>query len=178
MTASSEVIRPSAFSRERILAASVRACRPQRSSRATRCPTSWLADIPSQADAAAGWNLKPTTVVLSSSTSVWGQRSGPAMRNSPSIHCRSIVPSGQTRRGLARDAEIEQSDRSPTEFSLGHVVASEAEVNAVMHQATAAGARIVKKAQKTFWGGYAGYFADPDGHLWEIAHNPGLLPLE
>jgi uncharacterized protein len=82
------------------------------------------------------------------------------------------------REDLARDAEVEQSGRSPTEFSLGHVVASEAEVDTVMQQATAAGARIVKKAQKTFWGGYAGYFEDPDGHLWEIAHNPALLPLE
>lgn len=79
------------------------------------------------------------------------------------------------REDLARDAEVEQSGRSATEFTLGHVVASEAEVDAVMHQATVAGARIVKKAQKTFWGGYAGYFEDPDGHLWEIAYNPAFL---
>ena len=51
-------------------------------------------------------------------------------------------------------------------------VASEAEVDAVMASAEAAGARIVKPASKTFWGGYDGYFADPDGHLWEIAFNP------
>jgi predicted lactoylglutathione lyase len=51
-------------------------------------------------------------------------------------------------------------------------VASEAEVDAVMATAEAAGARILKPASKTFWGGYNGYFADPDGHLWEVAFNP------
>ena len=51
-------------------------------------------------------------------------------------------------------------------------VASEAEVDAVMARAEAAGARILKPAAKTFWGGYNGYFADPDGNLWEVAFNP------
>jgi catechol 2,3-dioxygenase-like lactoylglutathione lyase family enzyme len=50
--------------------------------------------------------------------------------------------------------------------------ASEAEVDAMLAKAKAAGARIVKPAAKVFWGGYSGYFADPDGHLWEIAFNP------
>lgn len=45
-----------------------------------------------------------------------------------------------------------------------------------MVQAANAGAKIVKQAQKTFWGGYSGYFQDPDGHLWEIAYNPNLIP--
>ena len=45
-----------------------------------------------------------------------------------------------------------------------------------MRRAEQAGATIVKRAAKTFWGGYAGYFADPDGHLWEVAFNPALLP--
>ncbi|GIX23528.1 MAG: hypothetical protein KatS3mg122_0759 [Caldimonas sp.] len=49
-------------------------------------------------------------------------------------------------------------------------------VDAVMKQAEAAGAVIVKHARDTFWGGYAGYFKDPDGHLWEVAWNPQLLP--
>jgi uncharacterized glyoxalase superfamily protein PhnB len=60
--------------------------------------------------------------------------------------------------------------------SLGHNVASRAEVDAVMAQARRAGAAIVKPANDTFWGGYAGYFQDPDGHLWEIVWNPDLLP--
>ena len=51
-------------------------------------------------------------------------------------------------------------------------VASEAEVDAVMAKALASGARILKPASKTFWGGYNGYFADPDGHVWEVAFNP------
>lgn len=49
---------------------------------------------------------------------------------------------------------------------------SEAEVDAMMACAEAAGAQILKPAEKTFWGGYGGYFADPDGHAWEVAHNP------
>ena len=57
-------------------------------------------------------------------------------------------------------------------FSLAQNVASEAEVDAVVNQAVAAGATLVKAPQKVFWGGYSGYFADPDGHLWEVAHNP------
>jgi hypothetical protein len=55
-------------------------------------------------------------------------------------------------------------------------VSSEAEVDDVMAQAAAAGANVVKPAQKTFWGGYAGIFADPDGHLWEVAYNPAAIP--
>ena len=49
---------------------------------------------------------------------------------------------------------------------------SEAEVDRIMEHAKAAGATIVKRAQKVFWGGYSGYFADPEGHLWEVAFNP------
>lgn len=51
---------------------------------------------------------------------------------------------------------------------------SESDVDAAIERARAAGATVPKPAQKTFWGGYAGYFADPDGHLWEVAHNPGF----
>jgi catechol 2,3-dioxygenase-like lactoylglutathione lyase family enzyme len=57
-------------------------------------------------------------------------------------------------------------------FAVAKNVASEAVVDAVMARAEAAGARMLKPAAKTFWGGYNGYFADPDGHLWEIAFNP------
>lgn len=59
---------------------------------------------------------------------------------------------------------------------LAHNIGSETEVDAVMEQAKGAGAHITKPASATFWGGYAGYFQDPDGHLWEIAWNPDLLP--
>lgn len=76
------------------------------------------------------------------------------------------------RASLAKDSGLSLQNSNPTEFSLGHIVASKTEVDAVMLQANKAGATIVKPAQDTFWGGYAGYFQDPDGHLWEIAWNP------
>jgi len=76
------------------------------------------------------------------------------------------------RRSLAKDSGLPVTAPSPTEFSLGHNVSSKAEVDAVMARAAKAGAIIVKPAQDTFWGGYAGYFQDPDHHLWEIAWNP------
>ena len=77
---------------------------------------------------------------------------------------------------LAKDANISPTQTSPAEFSIGHNVRSKEEVDEVMKQAEKAGAKITKPAQKTFWGGYAGYFQDPDGPLWEIAFNPQLLP--
>jgi catechol 2,3-dioxygenase-like lactoylglutathione lyase family enzyme len=79
---------------------------------------------------------------------------------------------------LAYDAGLPAGPGSATEFSLAHNVNSPAEVDEVMEQATRAGARIVKPAQRTFWGGYAGYFQDPDGHLWEVAWNPAMLVAE
>lgn len=82
------------------------------------------------------------------------------------------------RADLAHDAGLSQSVPSSTEFSLGHNVRTSAEVDAVMAEAVRAGATIVKAARDTFWGGYAGYFTDPDGHLWEIVWNPQLLPDE
>jgi uncharacterized protein len=79
------------------------------------------------------------------------------------------------RDSLAHDAGLAKTAPSATEFSIGHNVGSEAAVDAVMRQAELAGARITKPPGKTFWGGYAGYFADPDGHLWEIVYNPALV---
>lgn len=76
------------------------------------------------------------------------------------------------RTSLAHDSGVAAGKPSATEFTLGHNVASRAEVDAVMEQAKKAGAVIVKPAHDTFWGGYAGYFQDPDQHLWEIAWNP------
>jgi catechol 2,3-dioxygenase-like lactoylglutathione lyase family enzyme len=76
---------------------------------------------------------------------------------------------------IAWDAGISKAGRSATELSIGHNVNSKEEVDAVMTQARRAGATIVKEAQGTFYGGYAGYFQDPDGHLWEIAWNPQML---
>ena len=76
------------------------------------------------------------------------------------------------RQSISHDAGIPLENASPTEFTLGHNVASKTEVDAVMAQARNAGAVVVKAAHDTFWGGYAGYFQDPDRHLWEVVWNP------
>jgi uncharacterized protein len=81
------------------------------------------------------------------------------------------------RSNLAADSGLPLQARSSTEFSLAHNVGSAREVDAIMEQAQRAGASIVKPAQATFYGGHAGYFQDPDGHLWEIAFNPGFAAL-
>jgi catechol 2,3-dioxygenase-like lactoylglutathione lyase family enzyme len=80
------------------------------------------------------------------------------------------------REDIAHDAGLPPSARSATEFTIGHNVGSPQEVDDVIRQAAAAGAHIVKPAGKTFWGGYAGYFQDPDGHLWEAVFNPAFVP--
>lgn len=76
------------------------------------------------------------------------------------------------RKSIAHDSGLAPGKKSPTEFTLGHNVSSKEEVDTVMKQAENAGAVIVKPAKDTFWGGYAGYFQDPDGHLWEVVWNP------
>lgn len=76
------------------------------------------------------------------------------------------------RKSLSADTGLPLAGPGALEFSIGHNVASREEVDSVMAQAGTAGAVIVKPAQTTFWGGYAGYFQDPDGHLWEVAWNP------
>ncbi len=76
------------------------------------------------------------------------------------------------RKSMGHDAGIAVGPVSSTEMTLGHNVASKAEVDAIMARASSAGATIIKPAQDTFWGGYSGYFQDPDGHLWEIVWNP------
>jgi hypothetical protein len=76
------------------------------------------------------------------------------------------------REALAEDATISAEGHGFESFALAHNVQSEAEVDAVVNQAVKAGATLVKKPQKVFWGGYSGYFKDPDGHLWEVAYNP------
>ena len=84
------------------------------------------------------------------------------------------------REALAEDAQISPDGSGFGGFALAHNVSSESEVDAVLDLAVAAGAILVKKAQKVFWGGYSGYFRDPDGHLWEVAHNPlfGVGPTD
>lgn len=75
---------------------------------------------------------------------------------------------------ISHDTGIPAGPPAPTEFTLGHNVASRDDVDRIMAQARRAGARIVKEAQPTFWGGYGGYFEDPDRHLWEVVWNPAM----
>lgn len=77
---------------------------------------------------------------------------------------------------IAHDTGLPITPPSPTSFTIGHNVAARGEVDQVLQAAASAGAEIVKPAADTFYGGYAGYFSDPDGHLWEVVWNPALLP--
>jgi uncharacterized protein len=77
------------------------------------------------------------------------------------------------REALAQDARLPGAGTRFGGIALAYNTRSREEVDAVLKEAEAAGATIPKPAEDTFWGGYSGYFADPDGHLWEVAWNPG-----
>lgn len=79
------------------------------------------------------------------------------------------------RASISHDTGLTLGPASATEFTLGHNVSSAAEVDQVMLQAQSAGGNIVKPAHETLWGGYSGYFQDPDGHLWEVVWNPAWV---
>lgn len=81
------------------------------------------------------------------------------------------------RGALAEDSKVADSAPGFSGVAIAHNVASEAEVDAALREAVAAGAKLLKPGQKAFWGGYSGYFADPDGHVWEVAFNP-FFPLD
>lgn len=76
------------------------------------------------------------------------------------------------REALAEDACVPADGSGFPGFALAYNVASEDEVDRTLAEAVAAGANLAKPGQKVFWGGYSGYFKDPDGYLWEVAHNP------
>jgi uncharacterized protein len=88
------------------------------------------------------------------------------------IDMNGVVLSLFGRDALARDASLDGAGSGFRAVALAHNVRERSEVDQVLALAERAGGTIVKPAQETFWGGYAGYFADPDGHVWEIAHNP------
>ena len=81
------------------------------------------------------------------------------------------------RAGLAHDAAVTDTPTGFAAMSLAYNAASKAEVDAVFAHAVACGAKALKPPQDVFWGGYSGYFADPDGHIWEVAWNP-FFPLD
>jgi catechol 2,3-dioxygenase-like lactoylglutathione lyase family enzyme len=77
---------------------------------------------------------------------------------------------------LAEDATVPTTGTGFRGITLAHVVKSKEEVDQILNQVVRAGGKLVKKAQDVFWGGYSGYFSDPDGHLWEVAWNPHFWP--
>ncbi|SSC68275.1 MULTISPECIES: VOC family protein [Ciceribacter] len=93
------------------------------------------------------------------------------------IQMRGTVLALFGREALARDAEVENTAPGFSGVTLAHNVSSPTGVDAVVKFAVSCGARLVKAPEKVSWGGYSGYFADPDGHLWEVAHNP-FFPMD
>jgi catechol 2,3-dioxygenase-like lactoylglutathione lyase family enzyme len=81
------------------------------------------------------------------------------------------------RHELARDATVSPAGEGFRGFTIAHNVGTRAEVDAVLAEATRSGATLIKPARDAEWGGYSGYFADPDGFLWEVAWNPGMPEL-
>ena len=81
------------------------------------------------------------------------------------------------RRALAEDAAIADSQPGFSGVTLAQNLDSPASVDAAFAKALSAGATLLKRPETAFWGGYSGYFADPDGHIWELAHNP-FFPLD
>ena len=99
----------------------------------------------------------------------------PAMESPPEVAFFTLNGSWLglfSRQSLAEDARVSPAGSGFSGIALAHNVASEAEVDRTLDQALSAGATLAKAAQKTSWGGYAGYFKDPDGYLWEVAYNP------
>lgn len=88
------------------------------------------------------------------------------------IQLKGIVLGLFARQSLAEDARVENTPGGFSGITLAYNVASDIGVDAVVKFAVSCGATVVKAPEKVFWGGYSGYVADPDGHLWEIAHNP------
>jgi uncharacterized protein len=81
------------------------------------------------------------------------------------------------RESLARDSGVPVGGAGGATMSIGHNVGSPAEVDEILRQAESGGAQIVKPGKETAWGGYAGYFRDPDGHLWDVVFNPDPAAL-
>jgi uncharacterized protein len=78
------------------------------------------------------------------------------------------------RHELAKDANVSAHGDGFSGIALAYNARTRAEVDSVLNEAEAAGAKLVKPAQEAFWGGYSGYFSDPDGFLWEVAWNPSF----
>ncbi|TCT12081.1 hypothetical protein EDC22_103396 [Tepidamorphus gemmatus] len=104
------------------------------------------------------------------------RRSGASMQEVVFFDAGGVVLGLYGRGPLAEDAAVSAEGAGFRAVALALNLPSRAEVDATIAEAAAAGATVTKRAEEVFWGGYSGYFADPDGHLWEVAHNP-LWPL-
>lgn len=93
------------------------------------------------------------------------------------FQCGGMVFALWSRAALAEDAGVPEPGRGFANITLAHNVRSKAEVDAVLREAEKAGGTILKPGAEAFWGGYTGYFADPDGFAWEVAWNPGFAIL-
>lgn len=93
------------------------------------------------------------------------------------FQCCGVVLALYGRTDLAKDAGVRPEGSGFESFSIAYNTRSKQEVDSVLAEAHNAGAEIVKPAAEGFWGGYSGYFRDLDGHLWEVAWNPGF-PLD
>jgi catechol 2,3-dioxygenase-like lactoylglutathione lyase family enzyme len=87
---------------------------------------------------------------------------------------RGLILTVYPRSELAKDAGVRFGPSKSGEFSLGHAVASRTDVDSLLSRAASAGGRVLDRPRDRPWGIYSGYFQDPDGHLWEIMHNPAL----
>lgn len=96
--------------------------------------------------------------------------------NIVAFNLQSFVLALYPKQGLADDVGVEMDLSSMPSFTLAYNVFSEEEVDRVIDEVRAIGAEIVKEPQKVFWGGYSGYFSDPDAYLWEVAFNPYSVP--
>ncbi len=99
----------------------------------------------------------------------------PRMESSPEVAFFTLNGSWlglYGRDSLAEDAGVPSEGSGFNGITIAHNVESETDVDEIMEQAISAGAERIKPAQKVSWGGYSGYFSDPDGYLWEVAHNP------
>ena len=90
---------------------------------------------------------------------------------------RNIVLGLYGRQALAEDAGVENTPPGFSGIALAINVSSQSEADRLFGTALSSGASALKQPQKAFWGGYSGYFADPDGHVWEVAHNP-FFPMD
>ena len=105
------------------------------------------------------------------------RRSMRATKGVAFFQCGGVALCLYPRENLAREAGVSDEGSGFRAFAIAYNTRSREEVDQVLAEAEAAGGKIVHPAEEAFWGGYTGYFADPDGHLWEVAWNPGF-PLD